>query len=225
MFKKFFAGLAFVGLMVTPAFATMQASQSVADAWFLTSGDFSCSAIAFREAPKGVYLLTARHCVFEDEGQDPSDPLISDLEATQGGGKIGSALPVLWGADATQDWAVLYVPNLHSVLTAPIETVLPAYVDEPIVITGYPYGIGPITTRGLVTGVALTINGQMFFTVDAFAAPGNSGSGVVDSETGNVIGILVGAISDGQGGPWLEVVTPINEVPVLPDYPTTSERL
>lgn len=80
------------------------------------------------------------------------------------------------------------------------------YIGEEIIILGYPFGnkvaddvmsMSVSFTRGYISSMQ-TKNGRRQALLDISAKAGNSGSPVIDVNSGNVIGILAGSILGGQ---------------------------
>tara|TARA_R110000824_G_scaffold148_5_gene553 strand:- start:561 stop:1394 length:834 start_codon:yes stop_codon:yes gene_type:complete len=87
------------------------------------------------------------------------------------------------------------------------------YTTE-VSIIGYPQGIGPIVTRGHISGIEMLAWDKESFLTTAQSAPGNSGGPVVDLETGHVIGLLRAVLLNPSGEimTWCSVVTPASRL-------------
>lgn len=101
----------------------------------------------------------------------------------------------VYGFDLKQDLAVLKVspPATRTVVLGDSEKVV---IGTPITVIGNPEGLEKSVTNGLISGIR-TIDGQQLFQISAPISPGSSGGPVFD-EKGEVIGVVVGALSDGQ---------------------------
>ena len=80
-----------------------------------------------------------------------------------------------------------------------------------VAIVGYPQGIGPIVTRGHISGIDMLEWDREAFVTTAQSAPGTSGGPVIDLKTGRIIGMLRAVLvsqPSGQLLTWCSIVTP-----------------
>ena len=135
------------------------------------------------------YWLTAAHCV---DGDDESNPAVAERDFFIDGKEadvIATSFP--------NDLAILQTRDSNSpaLRLAPLA---PAYLD-PVTMSGYPYGLGPVITVGHVMNPAMSVGSGLYMTLSIAGCPGNSGSSVVNAE-GQVIGVLQVGIGAPQGG-------------------------
>lgn len=157
----------------------------------------------------GNQIATNAHVI--PEGSDPDGPmLVVQARTINGEVQIRPALLII--RDKEHDLAVLNIPG------PPLPTLILANSDavqegQEIGFTGFPIGgalgFSPVTHHGIIssiTPIALPsgnskqLNGKLIhklkgdvfniFQLDATAYPGNSGSPVFDSQSGEVIGII-----------------------------------
>src|SRR5690606_33707473 len=96
--------------------------------------------------------------------------------------------------DVTLDVALLELVSSEPV---PFGSKLPAplFVEgvrtfHPIVAVGCPLGTDPIPTEGQVSSTDHDVDGRRYWMINAATYIGNSGGGVFDAETGELLGIF-----------------------------------
>ena len=111
-----------------------------------------------------------------------------------GDGRVFST-DTVYGYDMKQDLAVLKVSpgSARTVLLGDSDKVV---IGTSITVIGNPEGLEKSVTNGLISGVR-TIEGQQLFQISAPISHGSSGGPVFDDK-GQVIGIIVASLSDGQ---------------------------
>ena len=168
--------------------------------WFVSGPNFSCTATAIDKNADVTFFITASHCA------------ASDLQVFLPGTKISAKADVVAnGGGDDQDWAVLSAP-VQAPAVIPLDRTDDAYIGEPIVTSGFPWGVGPIVTTGIISGqpyISEVKNSML--AVYVFGAPGASGSAIVARDTQKVVGILVSGLSD-ESGPWLILAVPATRV-------------
>jgi len=97
-----------------------------------------------------------------------------------------------WQQIAGVDLASIDVPGADCPC-APVEPGIEPVIDEPVIVIGYPYGLGNFLTRGEVQFVKRHPSGQVVLFVNAPVAPGNSGGGMFIQRNGSYV--LVGIVS------------------------------
>jgi serine protease Do len=98
------------------------------------------------------------------------------------------------GVDTTTNIAVLRIdaPALTAVL---VESPPPVQVGDPVLTMGAPYGLEPVSTQGMVSGLGRSLPGSVavpFIQTDTAASPGSAGGPLFDGG-GSVVGIMVQA--------------------------------
>jgi len=84
-----------------------------------------------------------------------------------------------------------------------------------VAIVGYPQGIGPIVTRGHISGIEMLEWDKESFLTTAQSAPGTSGGPVINLKTGRIIGMLRAVLvlrPSGQLLTWCSIVTPVSRI-------------
>ena len=109
------------------------------------------------------------------------------------------------GAQPENDLAVLQARSIpDDLVAAAMRSSADLAVGDLVVAVGYPFGIGPSASAGVVSGLKRdyrspegqrTIGNLIQF--DAAANPGNSGGPLVTAE-GEVVGIVTGILSPGS---------------------------
>src|SRR5262249_40987666 len=125
-----------------------------------------------------------------------------------GSGQIVST-DTLYGFDEKEDLAILKIPSVgpHTVTLGDSDK---AAVGEPIVVIGNPEGLEKSISNGLISGVR-TFKEHKLFQISAPISHGSSG-GPVFNDRGQVIGVVVAFLEDGQN---LNFAIPINQVSSL----------
>ena len=82
-------------------------------------------------------------------------------------------------------------------------------------IISYPLGVGPIISRGFISGIQTFDYDIESYITNAQTAPGSSGGPVIDLNSGKVIGVLRAVLkmnSRGQLLGWCSIITPAEAV-------------
>jgi serine protease Do len=96
------------------------------------------------------------------------------------------------GVDTITNIAVLRI-DAPALTAAPIENPPPVLVGDPVLSMGAPYGLEPLSTQGIVSGLGRSLPGSVavpFIQTDTPASPGSAGGPLFDGN-GSVIGIMV----------------------------------
>jgi S1-C subfamily serine protease len=109
---------------------------------------------------------------------------------------------IVTGARPEHDLAVLQAKTLpDDVVPATLRGTMGLAVGDPVVAVGFPFGIGPSVSAGVVSGLARefrSLKGERMLTnliqFDAAVNPGNSGGPLVTAE-GEVVGIVTGILN------------------------------
>ena len=188
--------------------------QALAATYKVSTPDYSCTATAVKTDGTVTYFLTARHCTVQfGVSGEVANSVEANITLTQPG---TAPIPVqlfLRGPDKDHDWAIL-IGQYAAQSVIPIGFQTP-FIGEAIVVSGYPFGLGPIAVQGLVSGLDVHAAPDIpsyYFTINVSADPGNSGSAVIDTTTMTVIGILDAAAVDGQGDPPIIFADPVSDI-------------
>lgn len=183
----------------------------------LQSPDYSCTATAIKTDGQVTYFLTARHCTMPVTLKNNKKTLLDTGTETnetvfQPGQTPIPVTLILRGENADHDWAILEGQYAAGAVL-PLASVAHS-IGEKIIVAGYPYGVGPVVTEGVVSSGGLNTADlpSWYFAIYVYGAPGNSGSAVVDENTMTIIGILDAALGDGQGDPVLVLADPISDM-------------
>ena len=131
-------------------------------------------------------ILTNRHVVDPDSGRK-----IPDGTKILNNGRVSVPTRILIAPDDI-DLAIVFVKGV----AGPCRKMFgesPA-VGSNVIVVGSPLGSEDSVTKGIISNLnpEKTKNGFSYFTIqtDAAVNPGNSGGGIFDAETGNLIGII-----------------------------------
>lgn len=178
-----------------------------------------CSATAYRSDANKTYLVTAGHC-FTGSARN------TDFLVTQDHFTFYAAHLDTWGlkrnigASAVSDDLNDYTGQDYALISAQVgnKPVLPIgdssklVLGEDLLMVGVPLGVDFLAVQGIVgsTNISLsTTEWDHYFGANIFSAPGNSGSGVIDTKQQAIVGILVAGPGDQTS---MAVFTPINLV-------------
>lgn len=189
--------------------------QALAATFKVETPDYSCTATAIKTDGTVTYFLTARHCTVQTGpyGKEIPGSTEDHILLTQPGQTPVPVQVFLRGADATHDWAIL-IGQYAATAVIKIGFQTP-FIGEPIIVSGYPLGLGPIVTQGAVSGLDIHASPDIppyYFAINVFADPGSSGSSVIDLSTMTVIGILDMEAVDGQGDPPIVVADSVSDI-------------
>ena len=176
-----------------------------------------------REVREGRYetnVLTAWHVV-RDVLDDPSDltqliPLfVYDIE-----GESREHFATLVDYDARLDIALLLVttskPFDHGADLPPRARLAQRSVFDAIYAVGCPLGNDPIPTRGEIADTRHSVDGESYWMISAPTYIGNSGGGIFDADTHELLGIFSKIYTHGNLRPTvvphMGLVTPLEKV-------------
>lgn len=161
-------------------------------------------------------FLTAGHC---SKGVNSNTKIVYDTFSQF----IKSALITTQekrGGGRTEDWMILNATYGN----AQIETLVLGCYDEiylgmPIAYGGYPSPLNFTVGFGRVISVERADNyaNDLDFVIDVHAAPGSSGSPVINIDTGNVIGILTEGVTGGRAGAFAVGIESIGNLDICED--------
>jgi len=149
----------------------------------------------------GEMVLTAGHCAGDVKENQK-------LTATDSNGKKYGLTTVYY--DAIHDLAVMF-PSREKQPSASLKLAcnVPVHIGDDVTMTGFPLDFNKVTVSGKIAAEPSAWGlWPLVYRVAMFAAPGNSGSAVLNSN-GDVIGILVGGRPDWPG---MSMVEPISVI-------------
>lgn len=194
----------------TPAALKDKTHQKAWDATFVLYGHSDethvtmplCSAFAYKKTVDGYLLLTVGHCFSSNAHADATYSVTEDVSPNA----VKTLQPVtvlrsINSGDVDAAELELKTKKVYPVLELDNR---PTTVDELIFSAGFPDAIEKQIQTGRVAGNVITVNPDPDCTVclgripaQMAAAPGASGSAIVDAKTGKVVGILEGQESEG----------------------------
>jgi hypothetical protein len=188
-----------------------------------------------------THLITAWHVVRDIQGdlsnQDMPVPVFVYLED----GSVREEEALLLAFDADLDAALLEVlteePFENGAALPPRSKLAEVRIFEPVYAVGCPLGNDPIPTHGEVATVDHRVDGESYWMINAPTYIGNSGGGIFDSETRELLGIFSKIYTHGALRPTIVphmgLVTPLTPIydwleesgyaSVIPAEPTEGE--
>lgn len=166
-----------------------------------------CSSVAYKSDVARTYLLTAGHCVIGN------DLKRTDLMVTQDHRTFHKARLHRSGLEPRRnvrdnsadlddysgnDWAVL-AADVASQPTVPIGDSRALSMGEDLIMVGVPFGLDFLAVQGVVGSKDMSLSTLVwnhYFGANIYSAGGNSGSGVVSTKQGKVVGV----VNAGPGG-------------------------
>lgn len=144
------------------------------------------------------YVVTACHVVQkilktgdDEDTREPAEVTIYDEQGASTDGVEGDL--VAW--DERKDLALLRLRTVHELPNvarlASRESLRTVGVFTPIYAVGCPLGHDPLPTLGEIATLNKEVNGERFWMMNAPTIFGNSGGGVFDRETRELIGVSV----------------------------------
>jgi S1-C subfamily serine protease len=162
--------------------------------------DDTQSGTGFNVAPSGI-VVTNRHVVQDERGRPPRE-IVATFDGVRGW-KRAQVIKV----SETDELAWLRLEPGNYPTVAGVAQQAGVRVGSPIAIIGFPLGTGTAGMSGNINTLLATSTQGMGIVskvlsdtlqIDAFAAPGSSGSPIFDSR-GLVIGVLFGAAAESDG--------------------------
>jgi len=141
-----------------------------------------------------TYVLTAWHVVRDLFTSSSEDDTQIPVKVYEPSGRYATVEAELLVRDARIDVALLELvtdePFENGVRLAPREHLRTMRVFDPIYAVGCPLGNDPIPTRGELSSTAHAIDGETYWMVSAPTYIGNSGGGIFDARTNELVGIF-----------------------------------
>lgn len=175
-----------------------------------------------RETVDGAetHLLTAWHVV-RDVQVDPEDPVtpVPVRIYLEGGGERNETATVL-ARDAVRDVCLLRLdstrPVPHGARLASRERVERLATFEPVVAVGCPLGTDPLPTAGAVATPSHLVDGVRYMMINAPTYIGNSGGGIFDGNSHELVGVFAKIYNHGTLRPTIVphmgLVVPLDEI-------------
>lgn len=167
-----------------------------------------------------TFLLTAWHVVrdMQQDPLDPRDPVPTRIYAPDGSVREESARVLCFRADLDAALCELSTrePQPFGARLASRERILAARTFEPIYAVGCPLGTDPIPTAGQIAAPNHRVDGQHYWMINAPTYIGNSGGGIFDGQTLELIGLFSKIYNHGSVRPTIVphmgLVTPLAAV-------------
>ncbi|MFA6036237.1 MAG: S1C family serine protease [Candidatus Micrarchaeia archaeon] len=151
----------------------------------------------------GYYILTNAHVALEYDPYTGSNYLPSYVRIKFYDGKAGYATSVGYDQEG-YDFALLYVPSSGAYPTASYYEDYYPNAGDKVVAVGNPYGLAFSTSQGTVSAVRdIGCDYDYCYGIsiqtDTAVNPGNSGGGLWDYETGDLLGITSLGLTQAEG--------------------------
>jgi S1-C subfamily serine protease len=140
-----------------------------------------------------TYVLTAWHVVRDIYGtEDAHKPV--DVKLYDVGGGVGNETAHLLTHDVDLDLALLVLDRTaavpHGARLAPRSRLLGVRIFDPVYAVGCPLGNDPIPTAGEIASTHHEVEGGHYWMISAPTYIGNSGGGIFDAQTHELLGIF-----------------------------------
>jgi S1-C subfamily serine protease len=188
-----------------------------------TNGDMEmqCTVAAFAREGKIVFLITAAHCVLNDNGRVPDgNPFF--VTRDEDGEKLFVPVRVLYVGkkEKGQDFAELAITDTGAAWgVLPLGDERLERIGSPVLTVAAPLGYGKQLFLGSVSALKLIrpsvveeqgINWSGMLLLDVTIGHGSSGSAVVSVKQRAIIGVLVGLVCDDGSNGQFAVAAPIS---------------
>lgn len=165
-------------------------------------------------------LLTAWHVVRDIQGDPPDLAMAVPVQIYHEDGTTRSETAKLLAHDPKLDAALLEILTPDALefgaRLAPRSLLMNTRIFDPIVAVGCPLGNDPIPTRGEVATCQHEVDGERYWMINAPTYIGNSGGGIFDSSTHELLGIFSKIYTHGSLRPTIVphmgLVTPLTKV-------------
>ena len=173
--------------------------------------------------PEGGFhtrILTAWHVVRDIQGDPPDLELAVPVQIYAEDGSTRQEKAKLLAHDPKVDVALLELVTPDALpfgaRLAPRSRLAEARIFDPIVAVGCPLGNDPIPTRGEIATCQHEVDGEHYWMINAPTYIGNSGGGIFDSKTHELLGIFSKIYTHGSLRPTIVphmgLVTPMGKV-------------
>jgi len=173
--------------------------------------------------PQGGFstrILTAWHVVRDIQGDPPDLELAVPVQIYREDGSTRQEKAKLLAHDPKVDVALLELVTLDALEygadLAPRSRLAETRIFDQIVAVGCPLGNDPIPTRGEIATCQHEVEGECYWMINAPTYIGNSGGGIFDSKTHELLGIFSKIYTHGSLRPTIVphmgLVTPLGKV-------------
>ncbi len=190
------------------------------------AGDASVgSGVLLRSEPRAeggfhTRILTAWHVVRDIQGDPPDLELAVPVQIYREDGTTRQEKAKLLAHDPKVDVALLELVTADALEfgadLAPRSRLAAARIFDQIVAVGCPLGNDPIPTRGEIATCQHQVEGECYWMINAPTYIGNSGGGIFDSSTHELLGIFSKIYTHGSLRPTIVphmgLVTPLGKI-------------
>lgn len=165
-------------------------------------------------------ILTAWHVVRDIQGDPPDLELPVPVQIYREDGTTRSEKAKLLAHDPKLDAALLEIVTSDALefgaSLAPRSRLASARIFDAVVAVGCPLGNDPIPTRGEIATCHHEVDGEIYWMINAPTYIGNSGGGIFDAETHELLGLFSKIYTHGSLRPTIVphmgLVTPLDRV-------------
>lgn len=166
-----------------------------------------------------AFILTACHVIEEVVGEEAVGSV--SVEFFDGRGEVTRVVQAqVVSCDSSRDLALLSAvvsgPPPSAARLAGRETLARLRTFSPVYTVGCPLGLAPLPSRGEITNTNRWIEGELFWMTNAQMIFGNSGGGVYDAATQELVGVSSRVCAYGRvlpaAVPHLGVIVPVERV-------------
>lgn len=173
--------------------------------------------------PQGGFhtrILTAWHVVRDIQGDPPNLQLPVPVQIYREDGTTRQEKAKLLAHDPKVDVALLELVTPDALEfgadMAPRSRLAAAAIFDPIVAVGCPLGNDPIPTRGEIATCQHEVEGECYWMINAPTYIGNSGGGIFDAKTHELLGLFSKIYTHGSLRPTIVphmgLVTPLSKI-------------
>ncbi|NOT30103.1 MAG: trypsin-like peptidase domain-containing protein, partial [Planctomycetes bacterium] len=167
-----------------------------------------------------TYVVTAWHVVRDIQGDPPDLTLPVPVQIYREDGTTRNEKAKLLAHEPKLDAALLEIVTTdaleYGARLAPRSRLEQARIFDQVVAVGCPLGNDPIPTRGEIATCQHEVDGERYWMINAPTYIGNSGGGIFDSKTHELMGIFSKIYTHGSLRPTIVphmgLVTPLTKV-------------
>lgn len=183
------------------------------------SGVLLDHALAANEEGHGTYVLTAWHVVRDIQAKDQANARVP-VRIYSRDGSTRDEFARLLAKNAELDAALLELrtpePLPHTAPVAPRSRLAGRHIFDRIYAVGCPLGNDPIPTFGEIATRTHEVDGETYWMINAPTYIGNSGGGIFDADTHELLGIFSKIYTHGSLRPTIVphmgLATPLDSI-------------
>jgi trypsin-like peptidase len=174
-------------------------------------GHFVCTATVISKSGNSYKLLTASHCVNDDDLPSNLKFYVSETLIPEDPAAIQKLTPAAVLVEKRDnevglDFAVLEITSPKSYPVIPLGNEAVLKVESKVFAVNFSEGVAKQLNKGTVSSQIMTGHGvggdchncSGRFLIQTYGAGGSSGAAIVDEKTHKIVGIIEGGYSDGS---------------------------